>query len=176
MQTKATKAYLYGALAGALAIASVLVTTYFLGKASYLGTSTTFVRAAGFIEEWVSPGVTSSLSYYIKEKVVMDWQFMLVIGIGLGAFISSMLNKEFSLETVPPVWRERFGSSPIKRAVFSFGGGVIAIFGARLADGCPSGHGLSGLMQLAVSSFIALGMFLIVGFLMAHVIYTGRKQ
>ena len=57
-----------------------------------------------------------------------------------------------------------------------FGGGVIAIFGARLADGCPSGHGLSGLMQLAVSSFIALGMFLIVGFLMAHVIYTGRKQ
>ena len=102
MQTKATKAYLYGALAGALAIASVLVTTYFLGKASYLGTSTTFVRAAGFIEEWVSPGVTSSLSYYIKEKVVMDWQFMLVIGIGLGAFISSMLNKEFSLETVPP--------------------------------------------------------------------------
>lgn len=73
MQTKATKAYLYGALAGALAIASVLVTTYFLGKASYLGTSTTFVRAAGFIEEWVSPGVTS----YIKEKVVMDWQFML---------------------------------------------------------------------------------------------------
>ena len=99
MQTKATKAYLYGALAGALAIASVLVTTYFLGKASYLGTSTTFVRAAGFIEEWFSPGVTSSLSYYIKEKVVMDWQFMLVIGIGLGAFISSMLNKEFSLET-----------------------------------------------------------------------------
>lgn len=100
MQTKATKAYLYGALAGALAIASVLVTTYFLGKASYLW-HINYLRTSGRFHRGVgSPGVTSSLSYYIKEKVVMDWQFMLVIGIGLGAFISSMLNKEF-LETVP---------------------------------------------------------------------------
>ena len=28
-----------------------------------------------------------------------------------------------------------------------------------MADGCPSGHGLSGMMQLSVSAFVALGMF-----------------
>ena len=175
MQSKAKKAYLYGALAGFLAIASALATTYLMGKANYLGTSTTFVRAAGFIEEMFSPGSATSLSYYIKEKIVLDWQFMLVIGIAIGAFISSLMNKEFSLELVPPVWRERFGRSPLKRALFSFLGGIIAIFGARLADGCPSGHGLSGLMQLAVSSFVALCMFILSGFITAHFIYGRRK-
>lgn len=176
MQIKAAKAYRYGALAGVLAIVSALATTYFIGKTSYLGTSTTFVRAAGFIEQIFSPEAVSSLSYYIEQKVVVDWQFMLVIGIGIGACISSLMNKEFSLETVPPVWRERFGNSPMKRAVYAFVGAVIAAYGVRLADGCPSGHGLSGTMQLAVSSFVALAMFLAAGFITAHFVYTGRKQ
>jgi hypothetical protein len=30
------------------------------------------------------------------------------------------------------------------------------LFGARLADGCTSGHGLSGLAQLSVGSTIAV--------------------
>lgn len=42
--------YLAGALVGLLAIASVYATTQWLGKTSYLGASTTFVRAAGLLE------------------------------------------------------------------------------------------------------------------------------
>lgn len=30
------------------------------------------------------------------------------------------------------------------------------LFGARLADGCTSGHGLSGVAQLAVGSTVAV--------------------
>jgi len=41
--------YLAGALAGLLAIASAAATTHWLGKTSYLGASTTFVRAAGIL-------------------------------------------------------------------------------------------------------------------------------
>jgi uncharacterized membrane protein YedE/YeeE len=44
--------------------------------------------------------------------------------------------------------------------------------GARLADGCPSGHGLSGMMQLSVSSFVAMAMFFGFGALVAHFMYT----
>ena len=36
-------------------------------------------------------------------------------------------------------------------------------FGARLAGGCTSGHGISGTLQLSVGSWIALVCFFIGG-------------
>jgi len=166
--------YLAGALLGLLAIVSVFATTQLLGKTSYLGASTTFVRAAGILERTIAPDRVATNEYYTETKVRVDWQFMLVIGIVLGAFISSTADKSFKLEGVPPTWEERFGPSVGKRAVGAFVGGIIAMVGARLADGCPSGHGLSGMMQLSVSSFVALVMFFGVGALVARIVY-GRR-
>ena len=45
------------------------------------------------------------------------------------------------------------------------------IIGARLAGGCPSGHGLSGLSQLAVSGFVALAFFFGGGWVTARLLY-----
>ncbi|HNU07315.1 MAG TPA: caspase family protein, partial [Pyrinomonadaceae bacterium] len=39
-----------------------------------------------------------------KEKVKVDWQFMLVVGIFLGALVSSLTDKSFKWEAVPPTW------------------------------------------------------------------------
>ncbi len=166
--------YLAGALVGLLAIASVLATTQLLGKTSYLGASTTFVRAAGLIERTIVPDHEAANEYYTKTKVRVDWQFMLVAGIVLGAFIASAADKSFRLESVPPIWAKRFGPSIGKRAAGAFVGGVIAMVGARLADGCPSGHGLSGMMQVSVSALVALALFFGVGAVVAHVVYTRR--
>jgi uncharacterized membrane protein YedE/YeeE len=163
--------YLAGALLGVLAIISALATTHFLGKSSFLGASTTFVRAAGLLFQVVDPEHVADNAYYAKEKVKIDWQFMLVIGIFIGAFISSRMDKSFKLESVPPTWEKRFGPSVWKRAIGAFAGGIVAMVGARLADGCPSGHGLSGMMQLSVSALVALAMFFIVGVLVAHLVY-----
>ncbi len=163
--------YLAGALVGLLAIVSVYATTQLLGKTSYLGASTTFVRAAGFLEQTVAPEHVAANEYFTKEKVRIDWQFMLVFGIFLGALISSVTDRSFKWETVPPIWRERFGPSVTKRATWAFLGGIIAMIGARMAGGCPSGHGLSGMMQLSVSSLVAFVMFFGVGILTAHIMY-----
>ncbi len=163
--------YLAGALVGLLAIASVVATTHLLGKTSFLGASTTFVRAAGLIFQVADPEHVEANVYYAKEKVRIDWQFMLVIGIFVGALISSLMDKSFRLERVPPTWEQRFGPSLWKRAIGAFGGGIVAMFGARMADGCPSGHGLSGMMQQSVSALVALAMFFIVGVLVAHLVY-----
>jgi uncharacterized membrane protein YedE/YeeE len=166
--------YIAGALVGVLAIVSVYATTRVMGKSAYLGASTTFVRAAGFIEQTLLADSGSAKEYFSMTRITIDWQFMLVIGICIGAFISSLTDRSFRLEAVPPVWSRRFGNAISVRAIGAFLGGVIAMFGARLADGCPSGHGLSGIMQLSVSGFAALCLFFAAGCIVARIIYTGR--
>jgi len=174
MQDGGWSPYLAGALLGILAIASVYATTQLLNKTDYLGASTTFVRAAGLLEQTVSADRISANEYFKKTKVSIDWQFMLVLGIFVGALISSLTDKSFKLESVPPTWEKRFGPSIGKRAAGAFFGGIVAMIGARMADGCPSGHGLSGMMQLSVSSFVALAMFFGVGVLVANLVYERR--
>jgi uncharacterized membrane protein YedE/YeeE len=101
---------------------------------------------------------------------------MLVIGIFLWSLISSATDRSFKLESVPPTWKKRFGPSIGKRAVGAFLGGIVAMVGAQMADGCPSGHGLSGVMQLSVSFIVVLAMFFSVGVLFAALIYERRSS
>ncbi|TVQ38518.1 MAG: hypothetical protein EA384_09090, partial [Spirochaetaceae bacterium] len=68
---------------------------------------------------------------------------------------------------------ERFGNRLRTRIVYSLAGGALAMVGARLAGGCPSGHGVSGMSQLGVSSLIALAMFFLGGIVTARVLYKG---
>ncbi len=166
--------YLAGVLLGILAVISVIATTKLLGKTHYLGASTTFVRAASLVENKIAPDHVASNKYFTETKVKVDWQFMLVFGIFLGALISSIIDKSFKIESVPPTWEEYFGPSIGKRAIGAFAGGIVAMVGARMADGCPSGHGLSGMMQLSASSFVALAMFFGVGVLVAGMFYKRR--
>lgn len=173
---KSWRPYVAGALVGLLAIVSVFVSTKMLEKPMYLGASTTFVRSAGLIEKIVANDHVKNNPYYQSKKVKIDWQFMLVIGILIGAFASSMLDKSFKMESVPPIWSDRFGNNWAVRAMGAFLGGIVAMFGARLAGGCPSGHGLSGLMQLSISGFIAMAGFFGAGIVVAHFLYKSRQE
>lgn len=168
--------YIAGALVGVLALASVLITTVVLDKGYYLGASTTFVRASGLLEQVVHAESVAGNAYYQSKKVKVDWQMLFVVGIFVGAFISSRLGDTQRSEGVPPIWSERFGQSRIVRAIGAFIGGVILIFGARMAGGCPSGHGMSGNMQLSVSSLLALLFFMIGGIVTAQFVYRKRGQ
>jgi uncharacterized membrane protein YedE/YeeE len=47
-------------------------------------------------------------------------------------------------------------------------GGFIAGFGARLSNGCTSGHGVCGLGSLQWPSLLAVLTFLAIGMLTAH--------
>lgn len=163
--------YAAGALAGLLAIGSAYATTKWLPKTAYLGCSTTYVRAAGLIEQRVSPERVAKNAYFKKEKIKVDWQFMLVCGIFLGALAGALASRQYEWEGVPPLWHKRFGPGVVKRLACGFLGGAVAMFGARLADGCPSGHGLSGVMQLSVSGLVALACFFTGGVLVAGRLY-----
>lgn len=157
--------YLAGALAGLLLVLSVYVS----GK--YFGASTTYVRAAGYVESAVDAERVSAMAYFIKEAPKIDWQFLFVIGIGLGALGAALLSNTFRIQAVPDRFAERFGQAKALRFGLAFLGGAIAMFGARLADGCPSGHGLSGSLQLAASGFVALFGFFAAGLVVARLVY-----
>lgn len=121
--------YLAGALAGLVLVFSV----WFTGK--YYGASTSFVRSAGLIERFFDPGHVAGLAYFAKETPKIEWQWMFVAGILLGSFVSAVTSKSFRLRPVPAMWASRFGFTPGKRGLVAFAGGVIAMLGARLADG-----------------------------------------
>jgi hypothetical protein len=121
--------YLAGALSGLVIILSVWVA----GK--FLGASTTFVRTAGMLQQLVAPERVGGMEYFLKEIPKIDWQWMFVVGIFLGALIASKTAGDFRWQDLPPMWEKRFGSNRGKRALVAASGGLIAMFGARLADG-----------------------------------------
>jgi uncharacterized membrane protein YedE/YeeE len=164
--------YIAGALVGVLAILSVVVSTQVLDSPKYLGASTTFVRSAGLIEQSVASEHVANNAYFQSKKVKVDWQFMVLVGILLGSFAASRIDGSFKAEGTPPMWRDRFGTKVSTRAIGAFLGGIVAMFGARMAGGCPSGHGLSGLMQMSVSGFIAMTGFFVGGIIVARLIYS----
>ena len=94
----------------------------------------------------------------------MDWEVMLVFGARAGAFLAAWQGGEPTGEWLPPMWEARFGEGSIGlRWIVALIGGVLMAFGAGLAGGCTSGHGISGTMQLSVGSWIAVLCFFIAG-------------
>ena len=121
--------YVAGALMGMVSWFSVLTA----GK--YLGVSTTFVRTSGMIEKIFAPERVATMPYFIKERPIIDWQWMEVLGILIGAFIAAKLSGDFKRSFIPLMWKGGFGLSRFKRWIVAFFGGVILMFGARMADG-----------------------------------------
>ena len=60
---------------------------------------------------------------------------MFVVGLILGSLVSSFISKDFKVTSIPPMWEKRFGNSLGKRFTVAFIGGIIVLFGARLAGG-----------------------------------------
>jgi hypothetical protein len=128
-EDKVWSPYLAGALSGVVSILSVWVA----GK--FFGASTTFVRSAGMIEKLVGAERIAQIEYFVKEVPKIDWQWMFVVGVFIGSLIASTTSGTFQWKAIPSMWEKRFGPSKIKRGIVAFVGGVIAMFGARLADG-----------------------------------------
>lgn len=138
-----------------------------------LGITTAYEHTASFVVTALAPEATSA--YHADESPVIGWEWMLVLGVFLGAALSARLGRDRDPLVVPPLWSERFGPSRGKRLVTAFAGGALMLFGARLASGCTSGHGISGNLQLAVSSIVFSATFALAAVLTAKALY-GRRE
>lgn len=157
--------YLAGALIGVLS----WFTFWLSGRP--IGASGAYAKTAGLIGRLLGLRRTQKLKYFADNPPVIDWEWMLVVGVILGAFIAAQIGDDATGRWLPPMWAERFGDAIWLRLGIGFVGGIVMAYGARLAGGCTSGHGISGTMQLSVGSWIALASFFLGGVVTAFLLF-----
>jgi uncharacterized membrane protein YedE/YeeE len=152
LTSKAWSPYVAGVVIGLLQIPAFLLIE------TALGASSSYVTVGGLITSWVDPSILT-IGYVAKHLALTSknwWQVALVTGIAIGALISMKLSGA-QRHSISPIWARALSStSPAWRYAVAFAAGFIMLFGARIADGCTSGHGLSGTAQLAVGSMVAV--------------------
>lgn len=149
----------------ALLLATSVVTGIILHQA--FGESTTYSWLVGVL-------VMPNFDYSKLVLAGIGWEPFSDIGTFLGAFFAAVLiSKRFTAfrKVIPPSWRERFGNDESKRAVGLFAGGYLMMFGARMADGCASGHILSGAIQMAASGLFFGVVVIVASVVVARIIY-----
>lgn len=167
--------YLVGAMIGALSILAFAVP----GKP--IGMSTALSEVSGQCAiPILGEQTVASNAYWTRYKPQWNYGIAFLAATFGGALISAIASRSFKPETVPQVWQERFGKGPLSglaRLVVAFVGGILAMYGARMAGGCTSGHGISGSLQLAVSSWTFFLVMFAAGIITALAVFgLGRNK
>lgn len=145
------------------------LTFYFSDKP--IGASSFYASVAGLVGKAIAPRHTASLKYYHENPPKLDWSIVFVLAIIIGAFVAAYTGGEITDEWLPSMWVARFGDSIWLRALAAIAGGALMGFGARLAGGCTSGHGISGTLQLNVASWLAVICMFVGGIGTAMLLY-----
>ena len=109
---------------------------------------------------------SSSWSYVMRQPFFQqerfvdsrNWRLVYALGLILGAFVwwLGFANGK-PATTAVPVWQ-------------LFVGGFLVGYGARLGNGCTSGHGICGMGSLKLSSLMAVLTFMATAFMTANLL------
>lgn len=138
-----------------------------LGTGMPLGITTAYAKIAAYVEAIFWPEHVAALGYFSQQSfryvlpgdgpvlnggggaeldVLALIQFPLIIGIFLGALVSSLALGEFQ------PWRRL----PLRQGAMVFAGGVVMALGSRMTPGCNVWHLLGGLPLLTMESLLFL--------------------
>lgn len=96
------------------------------------------------------------IDYYnqdgIAKSIMIPYNYGIIFAVGI--FLGGMLGRIFFRKKEEFIEKESLLEKDGISRVKLFLGGVLLLFGARMAGGCTSGHMMSGIMQLSVSSII----------------------
>lgn len=145
-----------------------------------IGVSTQFSVLSGIIHSTIDSdvivedsnresGYASSNAYYDKSegklakaiKNPINYDFIFVLSIPIGGLLGYMLSKnkrkngeEDASRDIEYCTLDDNKKGFLGKYVPSFIGGFILLYGARMADGCTSGHMISRMMQGSVSGYV----------------------
>lgn len=150
----------------------------FLTARKPLGVTTAFESTAAGLGQRAAPSRSGVNAYLARADEVpkLGWEWMLDAGIVLGSLLSARLSAGRGGRKSQTAWTRRFGGSPRRRYTGAFLGGVMMMFGARMAKGCTSGHALSGTMQLAASSWVFSPLMALTSILTARALFIRRRR
>ena len=121
-----------------------------------LGSSGGTTRLVTFVEDQIAPAHVDRTPYLLKlaggdKNPLDDWIIPVFFGALLGGFTSGTIFGRTKLETTrgPNV-------SDRTRWLMAFLGGMIFLYGARMARGCTSGQALTGGTTLAAGSWVIM--------------------
>lgn len=160
--SRAWSPYVAGAIIGLLQIPT------FLLMDTALGASSSYVTVAAHIAA-LFDGRVAEIKYLASHMWGAKnwWQVAIVVGITVGAYLSMRLSGA-RRQPISPVWRRTMGTGTLSaRAPIAFVAGFVMLLGARIAGGCTSGHGISGMAQLSAGSTIAVASMFAGGILAA---------
>lgn len=130
-----------GLLIGAAQLCSVLLLKH------AIGVSTAYQDLAAWLKYRVSRTETPTET----PRPILTPSLVFATGmLCSGAVLGQILRRTGPLEAFGPKEMDRAASGTL-----SFVGGACMLFGARLAKGCTSGHGISGLAAFGVSSLVS---------------------
>ncbi len=140
---------------GGMVLGIVLFLAFFL-TGNGLGSSGATARLDVFIEDQIAPSHVDRTPYLLKMaggdlNPLDDWIVPVFFGALVGGFVSGMIGRRVKLETTkgPNI-------SNKARWLFAFLGGVLFLYGARMARGCTSGQALSGGATLSAGSWVVM--------------------
>jgi len=143
----------------------------FLLSDNTLGASGAYAKVAGMVQRRFGITNVENNAYYRSHKPVVDWGVMLLIGIVFGSFLSAWLSGSLEWKMVPDLWATQVQTGVLLRWLTALAGGILIGIGSRWARGCTSGHGISGTLQLVMSSWIAIVCFFVSGAVTALILY-----
>eukprot|EP01083_Nonionella_stella_P094676 265704_1 len=134
--------------------------------ASPIGCSSSYVCASG---QWIRllPSSKRDFFKHIKSKLNTCWQVVFVFAAIFGSMIAVQASGTMNVFNLSKQSFDGIEGNSIEK---TFCGGFLMIFGARLANGCTSGHGLSGMGLLSIASMIAVAAMFVGGGIAAFII------
>jgi uncharacterized membrane protein YedE/YeeE len=117
-----------------------------------IGVSGTYPRLVGAVLRVIDPAYAASNPYLVKMGELLKPETFLVIGLLIGGFIAARTDTRAKAPAVERV--HAMETSNAIRYRDAFLGGLLIVFGARLAGGCTSGHIISGITQLSLSGIV----------------------
>jgi uncharacterized protein len=128
----------------------------------FLGCAVTLLFALTGLVGGMSSVFSSTWSYFSERAYFQQaryiesrhWRLVYAIGVVLGGFVFISIGGR-TVITQLPAWQIAIGA-------------FVAGFGARLANGCTSGHGICGMASLKLPSFLAVLIFLSTAIVSAH--------
>lgn len=145
---------------GGMVLGIVLFLALFL-TGNGLGSSGATSRIVTSVEDTIAPAHVDQTPYLLKlaggdKNPFDDWIIPVFFGALVGGFSSGMIFGRVKLETTKgPNISNRV------RWLMAFLGGMLFLYGARMARGCTSGQALTGGATLAAGSWVI--MFAIFG-------------